>query len=104
MTRATGSSQERVGPDAAQGRVGPLSPTELTATEYELLSTLANAAGRVVTYYDLMMEVWPKRGAKNPGLIRNFVKQLRAKLGDDASAPEWILNVRGVVCRKPRSD
>ena len=75
---------------------------ELTATEYQLLCTLAYAAGRVVTYDDLLTAIWPNRESRHLGLVRNFVKQLRAKLGDDASNPEWILNVRGVGYRMPR--
>ena len=35
-------------------------------------------------------------------MVRAFVKQLRAKLGDDAADPAWIFNVRGVGYRMPR--
>ena len=33
--------------------------------------------------------------------VRNFVKKLRRKLGDDLASPAWILNVRGVGYRMP---
>ena len=33
---------------------------------------------------------------------RSFVKKLRAKLGDDAAKPAWILNDRGVGYRMPK--
>jgi len=39
------------------------------------------------------------KGAVN--LVRNFVKKLRAKLGDDAQNPAWIFCVRGVGYRMP---
>ena len=74
----------------------------LTATEYELLRTLSLNAGRVVTYDALMRGVWNGRAAGDLSLVRNFVKKLRAKLGEDASSPSWIFNVRGVGYRMPR--
>ena len=92
-----------IDPDGRRVTVGG-QRIDLTATEYELLYTLARAADRVVTYEDLLLEIWPKRESSNVALVRNFVKQIRAKLGEDASNPEWILNVRGVGYRMPRAD
>ena len=71
----------------------------LTATEYELLRVLSLNAGRVVTYEALLRQVWGGREAGDMDLIRNFVKKLRAKLGEDAANPTWIFNVRGVGYR-----
>ena len=74
----------------------------LTATEYELLHVLSRNAGRLVTYDALLHQIWRGRRAGDMNLVRNFVKKLRAKLGEDASAPKWILNVaRG---RLPHAD
>ncbi len=73
----------------------------LTATEYELLSALSRRAGRVVTYDTLLRQIWGDRETGDVNLVRNFVKKLRAKLGDDASTPTWVLNVRGVGYRMP---
>ena len=76
---------------------------ELTATEYDLLRVLSLNAGRVVAYDALVRQVWSggKAGGK-VNLVRNFVKKLRAKLGDDAQSPAWIFSVRGVGYRIPR--
>lgn len=41
-----------------------------------------------MTYEDLLLEIRPMRESNNIALVRNFVKQLRAKLGEDASDPE----------------
>ena len=71
----------------------------LTTTEYELLRVLSLNAGRVVTYEALLRQVWGGREAGDMDLIRNFVKKLRAKLGEDAANPTWIFNVRGVGYR-----
>ena len=77
---------------------------ELTTTEYELLRVLALEAGRVVTYDALLRRVWNGREAGNADLVRNFVKKLRAKLGEDAQSPTWIFNLRGIGYRMARPD
>ena len=75
---------------------------ELTATEYDLLRALSLDAGRVVTYETLHRRVWGWRKHGDTRVVRAFVKQLRAKLGDSAADPSWIFNVRGVGYRMPR--
>ena len=75
---------------------------ELTTTEYELLRVLSRNAGRVVTYDDLLGKVWSGREVGNVDTVRNFVKKLRAKLGEDARNPTWIFNLRGVGYRMAR--
>ena len=61
-------------------------------------------AGRVVTYETLVRRVWNNRAAGNADLVRNVIKKLRAKIGEDAENPIWIHNVRGVGYRMPRPD
>ena len=75
---------------------------ELTPTEYDLLRALSLDAGRVVTYETLLAQVWSARSNGSWKVVRAFVKQLRAKLGDDAADPTWLFNVRGVGYRMPR--
>ena len=76
---------------------------ELTATEYEILRVLSLNAGRVVANDALVRQVWSGRKAGgNVNLVRNFVKKLRRKLGDDAQSPAWIFSVRGVGYRMPK--
>ena len=75
----------------------------LTATEYELLRVLSRNAGRVTTYETLQRQIWSGRDAAGDmDLVRNFVKKLRAKLGEDAARPTWIFNERGVGYYMPR--
>ncbi len=76
----------------------------LTPTEYDLLRALALGAGRVVSYRELLERVWPGRDPDQLALVRNFIKQLRTKLGEDAADPVWIFNVRGVGYRMPRPE
>ena len=77
---------------------------DLTATEYELLRVLSLDAGRVVTFETLLRRVWAKPESTDANLVRNFVRNLRRKLGDSASSPAYLLNQRGVGYRmaKPR--
>ncbi|MDE2912820.1 MAG: response regulator [Paracoccaceae bacterium] len=76
----------------------------LTATEFELLRILSLNAGRVLTYEALLRQVWARRKYADTKLVRVFVKQLRQKLGDDATDPAYIFTERGVGYRMPRPD
>ena len=71
----------------------------LTATEYEILRILSVHAGRVVTSESLLRQAWDSREPTDTERVRAFVKQIRAKLGEDASNPAWIFNERGVGYR-----
>ena len=77
-------------------------PVELTATEYELLRVLSLNAGRVTSFDSLLRKVWARREDADVQSVRNFVKKLRRKLGDDPASPAWILNVRGVGYKMPK--
>ena len=74
----------------------------LTATEYEILRILSVDAGRVVTSESLLRQARDDRKPTDTDRVRAFVKQIRAKLGDDAADPRWIFNERGVGYRMPR--
>ena len=79
-------------------------PVTLTATEYELLRVLAQAAGRVLTHEVLLRQVWAGRNTGDPKRVRAYVKRLRNRLGDDAADPAYIVNERGVGYRMPRPE
>ncbi len=79
------------------GREVPLTPTE-----YEIMRLLSRNAGRVTTYEALLRHGWSGKKTGNANLVRNFVKKLRTKLGEDATAPSWIFNVRGAGYRMPK--
>ena len=58
-----------------------------------MLYELAVHAPRVLTHTMLLQRVWgwgPERVGE-AWLVRNVVKRLRRKLGDDASSPKYIL-------------
>ena len=77
----------------------------LTEIEYELLRLLSLNAGRITTYETLQRRIWSGRAAAGDmELVRNFIKKLRAKLGDDAAKPTWIFNERGIGYRMPSEE
>lgn len=80
------------------GRTIPLSPTE-----YKVLAHLAANAGRVLTYHQILQEVWGQEYSSETELVRSMVRNLRRKLGDDARHPQFILNEPqvGYRLRKP---
>ena len=73
----------------------------LTRTEYELLRVLSLNVGRVMSYESLQRQVWEEGKESGSGPIRDFVKKIRRKLGDDPARPAYVANVRGVGYRMP---
>ncbi len=45
--------------------------------------------------------MWSERGGADPQTVRNAVRKLRRKIGDDAGNPKYILGERGLDCRMP---
>jgi two-component system KDP operon response regulator KdpE len=68
----------------------------LSPTEYSLLSYLATHAGKVLTYPMILRAVWGDEYASSTNVLRTAINQLRAKLGDSASAPRFIRTHTGV--------
>ena len=90
------SSQDLV-IDFAQHRVildgGELN---LTATEYRLLSCLAQNVGRVLTPEQILGKVWGEHYVGESHLIQVNVARLRKKLGDAAKNPRYIVTRPGI--------
>ena len=74
-------------------------PVTLTPKEYALLAMLARNAGVVVTQSRLLRELWGPTYEQDTHYLRILVAKLRQKLGDDATAPRWILTEPGVGLR-----
>ncbi|MDE0232118.1 MAG: ATP-binding protein [bacterium] len=70
-------------------------PVKLTATEYKLLTTLSLNADRAMSQDQLLKSIWGVEQAGDPRVLRSFVKNLRRKLGDEATNPTYILTERG---------
>ena len=78
-------------------------PVRLTPTEYRLLAELSAASGRVLTHEQLLQRVWGPLYSGDIRIVRQYVKELRQKLGDDASSPSYIFTELGVGYRMAKS-
>lgn len=92
---------------AKQGLAAPASPTlivdtdrhivtlegqevSLTPTEFKLLSYMSQNPGRVLRHQSILDAVWGADYGADSSIVRTYVKQLRAKLHDDPSKPQFI--------------
>ena len=75
-------------------------PLKLTAQEFRLLVTLADADGRVLSREQLLDAIYGQGEAfVLDRSVDALVKRLRQKLGDDADEPRYIATIRGVGYR-----
>ena len=79
-------------------------PVELTDIEYRLLVELSVNAGRALTHERLLQRVWGPDKGEDSGPVRNIVKRLRRKLGEDASNPAFIFAVPRVGYRMEQGE
>jgi two-component system KDP operon response regulator KdpE len=71
----------------------------LTPKEYDLLTTLARDAGRVITHKQILASLWGPAHKDDTQYLRVFIGQLRAKIETDPSAPRLIKTESGVGYR-----
>lgn len=69
---------------------------ELTSTEFELLRVLAEHPGWVYSREELLESVWGYSYLGDSRLVDVHIANLRKKIGDDPSDPQFIRTVRGV--------
>jgi two-component system KDP operon response regulator KdpE len=72
---------------------------QLTPTEYDLLRTLVNYAGRVVTHQQLLRQVWGQAYENQFHLLRVNVSNLRHKIEPEPARPRYIITEPGVGYR-----
>jgi DNA-binding response OmpR family regulator len=70
-----------------------------TYVEFEILSALAHAPGRVLTRDMLLERVWGDAAFRDPRTIDVHIRHLREKIERDPKDPEYIFTVRGVGYR-----
>lgn len=71
----------------------------LTPIEFALLARLARSAGRVVTYRQLLADVWGTEYVDHTPYLRIYMAQLRAKIERDPADPRFLLTETGVGYR-----
>lgn len=74
-------------------------PLRLTRTEFQVLTLLFARPGEVVSRRHLQDELWGLSWAGSRYTLDVHIANLRRKLGDDPSAPRYVLTVRGVGYR-----
>jgi DNA-binding response OmpR family regulator len=74
-------------------------PAQLTYVEFEILTALARAPGRVFSRTMLLERVWGDAAYRDPRTIDVHIRHLREKLEAEPKTPELILTVRGVGYR-----
>jgi len=72
-------------------------PAGLTPTEFRLLSYLAQHSGQVLSPRRLLEEVqgYTCSDQEAQDIVKVHIRRLRSKIETDASAPSYIVNVRG---------
>jgi DNA-binding response OmpR family regulator len=71
-------------------------PVQLSRTEYKLLCTLAQNAGRVLTHELLLERVWGAEYNREVDFIWVYISRLRRKIEIDPRHPRYILTVPDV--------
>jgi DNA-binding response OmpR family regulator len=72
---------------------------KLTYVEFEVLTALASAPGRVFTRETLLGRIWGDSKYRDPRTIDVHIRHLREKLERDPRRPEYLFTVRGVGYR-----
>lgn len=72
---------------------------KLTATEFSLLTLLAKNRGRVLTHQYILKEVWGYSYTEQTQYLRVFIAQLRKKIEDDSSKPQFLVTESGIGYR-----
>ena len=62
----------------------------LTIIEHRMLVELSVNAGRPLTHEHLLQRVWGPDKGQDSAPVRNIVRRLRRKLGDDPGNPSYI--------------
>lgn len=71
----------------------------LTQIEYKIVSLLAKSAGRVLTYDNIITELWGPYALKDNQILRVNMANIRRKLEKNPAAPEYIFTEVGVGYR-----
>lgn len=71
----------------------------LTRKEFQLLALLIKHQGQILTQPQLLKELWGPTHQEDTHYLRILVAKLRAKLGDNALEPKYILTEPGVGLR-----
>ena len=71
----------------------------LTPTQWHIIEVLVRHTGRLVTYEQLLQEVWGPTYGKETNYLRVFMTQIRQKLEPESSQPRYFITEPGLGFR-----
>lgn len=71
----------------------------LTQNEFRMLGLLARYAGRVLTYEQMMQELWGPNAGRDNQILRVNMTNIRKKIEDDATKPKYLFTENGIGYR-----
>ncbi len=74
-------------------------PVKLTKKEFELLSLFAKNRGKILTHTFVLESVWGRGYGKETHYLRVFMAQLRKKIEENPSMPQYIVTESGMGYR-----
>lgn len=72
---------------------------ELTQNEFRIVALLAQYAGMVITYDEMMTRLWGPNSTGGNQILRVNMTNIRRKLEQDPSRPRYIITEKGVGYR-----
>ena len=67
-------------------------PVSLSSTEYRLLALLVANRGRVLSFQEILDQVWGSEYRAEISYIHTYIWRLRRKIESDPKNPRFILN------------
>ena len=72
---------------------------KLTVKEYLVVSTLALASPKIVTFLSMLQDIWGPEYTDEKQYLHVFIMRLRKKIEEDPQKPQHIISERGVGYR-----
>jgi len=69
---------------------------KLTPVEFRLLTYLARNAGKVLTFEQILTNVWGNEYRGSMDYVHVYISHLRRKLGETTKTPRYILTLHGI--------
>lgn len=79
-------------------------PIPLTRVEFHLLVYLVRNAGKILTFEQILSNVWGNQYLGNMDYVHVYVSHLRVKLEEKTKAPHYISTVHGIGYRFEKHD
>ena len=69
---------------------------KLTPIEFRLLAYMARNAGKVLTFQQILVNIWGPEYRGNPDYVHVYISHLRNKIEEHPKHPRYILTVHGI--------